>query len=86
MAKSAQEKFNEYLNESAETTDAVNEFVNSSYENYQGYAHAAGALSVILQNTIAKLPRAKRAEIRGQLYGLAQEQKNQILVKKLKAA
>lgn len=86
MTKNSQQRFNEYLAECRETADAVNEFVNTSYENYTGYAHAAGALSVILNETISELPRAKREAMRARLYNLAQHQKNEILVKKLKAA
>lgn len=87
MPKSAQEKFNEYLNEYAETTDAVNEFINSSVENRDGsYAYAAGALSTMLQEAVSYLPKAKRSEFRERLYKLAQQHKDEFLVKTIKKA
>lgn len=87
MPKSAQERFNDYLKEYTETTDAVNEFINSSVKNYNGsYAYATGALSTILQDAISNLPKAKRSEFRERLYSLAQKHKNEILVKTLKKA
>lgn len=84
MAKSAKEKLDEYLGECRETTDAINEFIDNSADNYKGYAYAAGALSVVLQDAIAQLPKAKRTEMRERLYGMAQQQKNEILVKTIK--
>lgn len=82
--KSAQQKFNEYLDECRETSDAVNQFINFSADNYKGYAYAAGALSTVLQDVIAELPKARRAEIRERLYRMAQDQKNELLAKTIK--
>lgn len=84
--KSAQQKFNEYLDECRETSDAVNQFVESSYDNYKSYGHAAGALITIVCDLIADLPKAKRAEMRQRLYNLAQKQKNELLAKTIKEA
>lgn len=81
MAKSAQEKFNEYLSEYAETTDAVNQLIDNS----MSYAWSAGALSTLLQDAISNLPRAKRAEFRDRIYSLAQKQKNQKVINTLAA-
>ncbi len=85
MAKSAQERFNAYLAEYAETTDAVNEMVNASVANYKSYAHATGVLSTMLQDAISQLPRAQRADMRERLYRVAQDQKNDLVFKTVKA-
>jgi len=85
MPKTAQDKFDEYLAECRETTDAVNEFVNSSQENYRGsYAYAAGALQSIVTELVGELPRARRAAYRERLYRLAQQQKNETLARALR--
>lgn len=87
MAKSAQERFNEYLQECAETTDAVNEVINQSVVNHAGsYAWTAGALSGLLQEAISELPRTKRAKFRDRLYQLAQEQREEAIIKTLQRA
>ena len=87
MPKSAQEKFNEYLAESRETRDAINELEKASRENNDGsYAYACGVYSVLLGDIIAELPKARRAEIREQLLRSAQKQKNELLAKTIKAA
>ena len=84
MPKTAQDKFDEYLAECRETTDAVNEFIDSSRENYGSYTYAAGALSTMLQDVIGQLPRARRAAYRERLYRLAQQQKNETLARALR--
>ena len=87
MPKSAQDKFNEYLAESRETRDAINELEKASRENNDGsYAYACGVYSVLLGDIIAELPKARRAEIREQLLRSAQKQKNELLAKTIKAA
>ncbi len=85
VRKTAQEKFNEYLAESRETNDAVNEFVKASYENNdRNYAYAAGYLESVIKEVISELPKARRAELRNRFYGMAQKQKNELLAKKIK--
>lgn len=84
MRKTAQQKFNEYLDECRETTQAVNEFIDRSQENHKNYAYATGALSTIVQEIIAQLPKAKRAEYRQRFQVLAQGQKNELLAKTIK--
>jgi hypothetical protein len=86
MPKTAQQKFNEYLDECRETTDSINEFVNASNENYGGYAYAAGSLTMILAEAIGELPKARRADFRNRLYAQAQKQKNEVLAKMIKAS
>lgn len=82
MAKSAQDKFNQYLAECRETRDAINEVEKASRENYDGsYAFACGVFSMMLGDVISELPKARRAEIREQLYRTAQKQKNEQLMK-----
>ncbi len=87
MTKSAQQKFNEYLAECRETRDAINEVERASRENCDGsYAFACGVFSMMLGDVISELPKAKRAEMREQLYRIAQKQKNEYLTKVIKAA
>jgi hypothetical protein len=87
MTKSAQQKFNEYLAECRETRDAINEVERASRENCDGsYAFACGVFSMMLGDVISELPKAKRAEMREQLYRIAQKQKNEYLAKVIKAA
>jgi hypothetical protein len=85
MPKSAQQKFNEYLDESRETRNAINEVESSSRENCDGsYAFACGYFSALLGDIISELPKKRRAEIREQLLRTAQKQKNELLAKKIK--
>jgi hypothetical protein len=83
--KTAQEKFNEYLDECRETNDAVNEFVKASYDNNdRNYGYATGYLESVVKDLIGQLPKAKRAEIRNRFYSMAQKQKNELLAKTIK--
>jgi hypothetical protein len=84
MAKTAQDKFNAYLEEFRETSDVINDFVDSSNDNYKSYAYAAGALSVIVKELIAEMPQARRAKLRDRFRRMAQDQKNEILIKMIK--
>ena len=85
MPKSAQQKFNEYLDECRETRDAINELEKASRENHDGsYAYSCGVFSMLLGDVIAELPKARRAELREQLLRTAQKQKNELLAKKIK--
>ena len=85
MAKSAQSKFDEYLNDCRETNDAVNEFVKASYENYnRTYSYTSGYLESMLKEVITELPKARRAEIRKRFLDMAQTQKNELLLKTIK--
>jgi len=87
MPKSAQQKFNEYLEESRETRDAINEVEIASRENCDGsYAFACGYFSVLLGDVIAELPKQRRAELREQLLRTAQKQKNELLARTIKEA
>lgn len=84
---SARERLNAVFSEMDETRDAVNEFINHSYTAHQkSYAHATGALSVILEDAINLLPKAKRAEFRERLYRLAAEQKRDVEMQSLRDA
>jgi hypothetical protein len=86
MAKSAAQKFDEYLNECRETSSAINEFTKASLDNYGNYAYAAGYLESMIKDLIIQLPKAKRAEIRNRFLALAQTQKNELLLKTIKEA
>ncbi len=84
MPKSAQQKFNEYLAESRETSNAVTEFISASYDNYGNYAYACGALESMVKDLIGELPKAKREEMRQRFRSMAQKQKNEHLAKMIK--
>lgn len=87
MAKSAQAKFDEYLAQCRETTDVVNAFIDAARENYDGsYAYATGAMSVMMRELIDELPRAKRQGWIEQLRSSTQRQRNELLMKQIKAA
>lgn len=60
------------MNETAETKDAIREMIDSA-ARVEGYAYASGALSVMLEDAIALLPKAKRADFRERLYRFALE-------------
>jgi hypothetical protein len=85
MRKTAQQKFNEFLDECRETRDAINELERNSRENHDGsYAFACGVFSTLLGDLIAELPKARRAEVRNDLYRMAQKQKNELMFKSVK--
>jgi hypothetical protein len=87
MPKSAQQKFNEYLDECRETRDAINEVEKASRENHDGsYAYACGLYSTLLAEAIGELPRARREDFRSRMLRMAQTQKNEQLAKLIKEA
>jgi hypothetical protein len=86
MAKSAQQKFDAYLAECRETSQSINDMVQSSYDLYGNYAYAAGYLQSMLAEVIDQLPKAKRDGLRNQLRRQAQNDKNATLANKLKEA
>ena len=82
--KSAQQKFNEYINESQSTMAAINEVTESTLERYGSYSFAAGALGMILADAIGHLPKAKRAEFRAQLAKISDKARHEILLDTIK--
>ena len=62
------------LNESGETNHSIREFTNQAIKNGEGYPYVAGVLSVVLEDAIFLLPKAKRAEFRERMYRMALEQ------------
>jgi hypothetical protein len=84
MAKSAQQKFDEYLAECRETSQSINDMVQSSYDLYGNYAYSAGYLQSLLAEVIDQLPKAKRDGIRSQLRRQAQNDKNAQLANTLR--
>ena len=82
--KSAQQKFNEYLEESHSTMAAINEVTESTNQRYQGYAFAAGCLGMILADAIGHLPRAQRAEFRARLAKISDKARHEILLDTIK--
>jgi hypothetical protein len=64
MAKSAQQRFTEYLDEARSTRESIKEFQDAAYENYRSHSYAAGFLESKLVDVIMSLPRAQREELR----------------------
>ena len=84
MRKSAQQKFNEYLNEAAETRFAVNEMVKQSHKRYGDYSYAAGYLESLIMELVGELPKARRAAIRDRLLANAEDQIKVMLMQTIK--
>jgi hypothetical protein len=84
MAKSAAQKWDEYLGECRETSEAVSEFVKAAHDNYGNYSYAAGYLESMIKDVINQLPKAKRVEMRNRFDALAQTQRNELLLKTIK--
>lgn len=84
MAKSAQQKFNEYLAECDATRDAVKQFEQAVHAKYDGsgYAYLAGYFMMQMQEAISELPKAKRQEFRDKFLREAKrfEQENLVRV------
>lgn len=83
MAKSAQAKFNEYMDECRETSYSINELVDRSKEATDSYAYAAGFLGSVLQEAIAELPKARRADFRNRLLRQAQKFRDEMVDKQV---
>lgn len=84
MAKSAQQKLNEFFSESDETRAAVKAFTDAAFKNYEGYAYAAGWLESAFVQVVMQLPKAKREEIRREYAEMAKKQMDQYLLKQIK--
>ena len=83
MAKSAQQRFNEYLDECRETSNAVRSLVDRSYDVNSNYAYAAGFLSTMLQEAIAELPKARREDFRRRLLRQAEKFQQEMVDKQV---
>lgn len=83
MAKSAQAKFNEYLDECRATSNAVNELTNRSYDVNGNYAYAAGFLGSTLQDAIAELPKQRREDYRRRLLRQAEKFQQEMVDKQV---
>jgi hypothetical protein len=80
MAKSAQEKFNEFLEESRSTSQAVSAVTTASYELYGNYAYACGFLESMIKDVIAELPKKRREEVRAQFLARSRKLEQEKLV------
>ena len=67
MRKTAQQRLNEFFNESDKTRHVIRQFNEASYRKNQSYAYAAGYLESFAAELIMQLPKAKRDEYRAQL-------------------
>jgi len=88
MAKTAQQKFNEYLAECETTRNVLKQFEKAVHEKYDGsgYAYIAGYMMMQLQDAITHLPKAKRAEFRETFLRAAQKFEHENLIHKIKAS
>ena len=86
MAKSAAQKFDEYLAECRETSQSINDMVQSSHDLYGNYSYAAGYMQSMLAEVIDQLPKVKRDGLRNQLRRQAQNNKNAQLANALREA
>ena len=86
--KSAQQKFNEYLDECAETREALGAFERAVQAKYDGsgYAYLAGYFMTQLQDAITHLPKARRAEFRETFLRAAKKIEQEHLMKTIKDA
>ena len=80
MAKSAQDKFNEFLAESRKTSEAVAELTSASYDLYGNYAYACGFLESMIKDVIAELPKARRESVREQFLQRARKIRQEKMV------
>jgi hypothetical protein len=73
MKLSAQQRFNQALDESRETGDALREFVSISEKVYSSHSYSSGYLESMVLQLIGELPKKRRAELREQFYRAALE-------------
>lgn len=67
MAKTAQQKLNEFYDECDLTRSVIKDFSNKSFEEKGSYAWAAGFFESVLVDAIMHLPKNKREEFRKRL-------------------
>lgn len=84
MRKTAQQKFNEYLDECSQTRAAVNAFTDGSRQLYGDYAYAAGYYGSLVADLITQLPKAKREEYRQRLLRESKQIEQKFLISKIK--
>jgi len=86
MAKSAQQRFNEYLDEREATRQVVGAFERAVHEKYDGsgYAYIAGYFMMQMLEAVAHLPKARRAEFRERFQREATRFEQENLMKTIK--
>ena len=86
MSKSAQQKFNEYLDECQETREAVGAFEKAVHDKYDGsgYAYIAGYFMMQMLEAVTHLPKAKRQEFRERFLREAKRFEQENLINKIK--
>jgi len=60
MSKTAQQKMNEFWNESDKTRSVIKDMSDKSFEAKGSFSYAAGVLESILVDAIMELPKARR--------------------------
>jgi hypothetical protein len=86
MPKSAQQKWAEYLEECAETGNALTAFERAVQEKYdnQGYAYIAGYFMMQFREVVMELPRKRREEIRERFLREAKKFEQENFLRKIK--
>ena len=86
MSKSAQQKFNEYLDECRETREAMGAFEKAVQDKYDGsgYAYIAGYFMMQMLEAVTHLPKAKRQEFRERFLREAKRFEQENLINKIK--
>ena len=62
MARSAQQRFNTYLDESQDTASVVEQFSKSCRQSEHGYAYEAGWWNSMVPRILMALPKTRRQE------------------------
>lgn len=86
MAKTASQRFNEYLAECDETRAVFKDFEHAVQEKYdrQGYPYIAGYMMTQLQAAVALLPRRQREEFRARFAQEAKRFEQENLLRRIR--
>jgi uncharacterized protein YggL (DUF469 family) len=86
MAKTAQQRFNEYLDEREATRQVVGAFERAVHEKYDGsgYAYIAGYFMMQMLDAVSELPKARRQEFRALFQREAKKFEQENLMKTIK--
>lgn len=84
MAKTGQQRLNEFWAESDLTRAALKSFSDAAYENYGSHAYAAGYLESSLASVIMSLPKKQRQELRAEFERAALKQREAAMLNNIK--
>ena len=90
MPKSAQQRFNEYLDECKETTDCLQALDRAAQLRYgdrgNHYAYTSGYFFMQLSDAVNRLPKRQRAEFRDTFRRAAEKLEQEALINTIKDA